>query len=164
MGTSENARITSLQLCVGHRQPMRQVSSAKVIAGLGIEGDAHARSEGVGTARQVLLMDSETLDDMGLSPSQIRENVTTTGLAPGSVAAGQRLALGDSVVLAELTGDCAPCGRMDEIRAGLTTPEGARAATLLSDRAARVVDAGPPEASSRGLLATVSASRAGHLQ
>ena len=118
MGTSENARITSLQLCVGHRQPMRQVSSAKVIAGLGIEGDAHARSEGVGTARQVLLMDSETLDDMGLSPSQIRENVTTTGLAPGSVAAGQRLALGDSVVL-ELTGDCAPCGRMDEIRAGL---------------------------------------------
>jgi MOSC domain-containing protein YiiM len=97
---------------------MRHVDSARVIAGLGIEGDAHAASEGPRTPRQVLLMDSETLDEMGLKPSQIRENVTTTGLAPGSIAAGQRLALGDDVVL-EVTGDCAPCGRMDEIRAGL---------------------------------------------
>ena len=118
MGTHDNASITAIQLCVGHRQPMRHVDSARVIAGLGIEGDAHAASEGPRTARQVLLMDSETLDEMGLKPSQIRENVTTTGLAPGSVAAGQRLALGDDVVL-EVTGDCAPCGRMDEIRAGL---------------------------------------------
>ena len=97
---------------------MRHVNSAKVIAGLGIEGDAHAAYGGARTARQVLLMDSETLDEMGLKPSQVRENVTTTGLAPGSVAAGQRLVLGDEVVL-EVTGDCAPCGRMDEIRAGL---------------------------------------------
>ena len=97
---------------------MRHVDSARVIAGLGIEGDAHAASEGPRTARQVLLMDSETLDEMGLKLSQIRENVTTTGLAPSSIAAGQRLALGDDVVL-EVTGDCAPCGRMDEIRAGL---------------------------------------------
>ena len=118
MGTHDNASITAIQLCVGHRQPMRHVDSARVIAGLGIEGDAHTASEGPRTARQVLLMDSETLDEMGLKPSQIRENVTTTGLAPGSVAAGQRLALGDDVVL-EVTGDCAPCGRMDEIRAGL---------------------------------------------
>ena len=118
MGTHDNASITAIQLCVGHRQPMRHVDSARVIAGLGIEGDAHAASEGTRTARQVLLMDNETLDEMGLKPSQIRENVTTTGLAPGSIAAGQRLALGDDVVL-EVTGDCAPCGRMDEIRAGL---------------------------------------------
>ena len=118
MGSHDNASITAIQLCVGHRQPMRHVDSARVIAGLGIEGDAHAASEGPRTARQVLLMDSETLDEMGLKPSQIRENVTTTGLAPSSIAAGQRLALGDDVVL-EVTGDCAPCGRMDEIRAGL---------------------------------------------
>ena len=61
MGTHDNASITAIQLCVGHRQPMRHVDSARVIAGLGIEGDAHATSEGPRTARQVLLMDSETL-------------------------------------------------------------------------------------------------------
>ncbi len=118
MGTSGDARITSIQLCVGHREPMRQVDSAKAIAGFGIEGDAHAVSEGPRKARQVLLMDGETLDEFGLTHSQVRENITTAGLEPGSIAVGQRLALGDVVVL-EVTGDCAPCSRMDEIRPGL---------------------------------------------
>ena len=118
MGTSDNARITSIHLCVGHREPMRQVDSAKVIAGFGIEGDAHAVSDGPRTARQILLMDTETLDEFGLTPSQVRENITTAGFAPGSVAVGQRLAVGDAVVL-EVTGDCAPCGFIDEIRPGL---------------------------------------------
>ena len=118
MGTSDNARITSIQLCVGHRESMRQVDSARAIAGFGIEGDAHTASEGSRKARQVLLMDGETLDEFDLTHSQVRENITTCGFEPGSIAVGQRLTLGDAVVL-EVTGDCAPCARMDEIRPGL---------------------------------------------
>ena len=129
MGTSDNARITSIQLCVGHREPLRHVDSAKAIAGFGIEGDAHAVSDGPRTARQVLLMDTETLDEFGLPPSQVRENITTAGFAPGSVAVGQRLAVGDAVVL-EVTGDCAPCGFIDEIRPGLREKLGGRRGLL----------------------------------
>ncbi len=112
------AYIVSLQLCVGHREPMGSVESAGVIAGFGIEGDRHATSEGVRAARQVLLMDEETLEAFGLVHGEVRENITTSGLDPTFLQEGQRLALGGQVVL-QITGPCAPCARMDEIRPGL---------------------------------------------
>ncbi len=112
------AYIVSLQLCVGHREPMSSVESANVIAGLGIEGDRHATDEGVRAARQVLLMDEETLEAFGLVHGEVRENITTSGLDPTFLEEGQRLALGGQVVL-QITGPCAPCARMDEIRPGL---------------------------------------------
>ena len=118
MTSTSNARIVSLQICVGHREPMRGVGNAKLVAGFGIEGDRHATSEGVRTARQVLLMDTETLDSFGLEAGQVRENVTTAGIDLHSLSRGQRLSLGGDVVV-EITGHCAPCTRMDEIRAGL---------------------------------------------
>ena len=86
--------------------------------GFGIEGDRHAVSEGVRTARQVLLIDQETLERLGLSRGQVRENVTTSGIDLHSLQPGQCLALGEEAVV-EITGHCAPCGRMDEIRDGL---------------------------------------------
>ena len=118
MTTGQEAQVVSLQLCVGHRDPMRSVESANVIAGFGIEGDRHAVSEGVRTARQVLLMDQETLESLGLPSGEVRENITTSGIELASLPEGQRLALGDDVVL-QITGHCAPCARMDEIRPGL---------------------------------------------
>ena len=112
------AYIVSLQLCVGHREPMSSVESARVIVGFGIEGDRHATGEGVRAARQVLLMDEETLEAFGLVHGEVRENITTSGLDPTFLQEGQRLALGGQVVL-QITGPCAPCARMDEIRPGL---------------------------------------------
>ena len=112
------AYIVSLQLCVGHREPMSSVESASVIAGFGIEGDRHATDEGLRKARQVLLMDEETLQASGLARGDVRENITTSGLDPTFLQEGQRLALGGQVVL-QITGPCAPCARMDEIRPGL---------------------------------------------
>ena len=53
--------VISIQLCVGHRDPMKSVESARMIENYGIEGDRHAVSEGVRTKRQVLLTDEETL-------------------------------------------------------------------------------------------------------
>ncbi len=110
--------IVSIQLCVGHRDPMKTVESANMREGFGIEGDRHAVSEGVRTARQVLLIDQETLERFGLSRGEVRENVTTSGIDLHSLQPGQCLALGEEAVV-EITGHCAPCGRMDEIRDGL---------------------------------------------
>ena len=118
MTSERGAQITSLHICVGHREPMRSVETASLVAGFGIEGDRHATSEGIRTARQALLMDTETLNGFGLAHGEIRENITTSGIKLASLPSGQRLALGDQVVL-EITGHCAPCARMDEIRDGL---------------------------------------------
>lgn len=118
MTSSQRPKIVSLQLCVGHREPMESPEGVNVIAGLGIEGDRHATDEGVRKARQVLLMDEETLEAFGLSHGEVRENITTSGIDLAATPAGATLALGDEVVL-KITGPCAPCARMDEIRAGL---------------------------------------------
>ena len=113
-----NPIITSIQLCVGHRDPMRKVINAEVKEHFGIEGDRHATSTGVRQARQILLMDEKTLASFGLSPGQIRENITTDGIDLHSLGEGQQIILGSDVIL-KITGHCAPCARMDEIRPGL---------------------------------------------
>ena len=118
MNTAQNATISSLQICVGHREPMKVVDSADFVAGFGIEGDRHAVRSGARTARQVLLMDEQTLQGFGLVQGQVRENVTVADVDLHGLEAGQRLALGDQVVL-EITEHCVPCERMDEIRPGL---------------------------------------------
>ena len=112
--------IVSIQLSVGHREPMKIVESARMKAGYGIEGDRHAVSKGARTKRQVLLIDQETLDKFELSPGEVKENITTSGIDLHSLEEGQHLTLGDEAVV-EITGHCAPCGRMDEIREGYST-------------------------------------------
>jgi len=109
------ARIVSIQLCLGHREPMKPVRSANLIEGLGIEGDKHASAA---SKRQVLLADKEALDAVGVLPGTIKENVTVEGVDVMQLAAGSRVRLGRSAVL-EITAVCEPCFRMDEIRDGL---------------------------------------------
>jgi MOSC domain-containing protein YiiM len=91
------------------------VDSAEVVKGLGIQGDQHAIAE---STRQILLVEKETLDDLGLSPGQVKENITTRGIPLMNLEIGQRIQLGETAVL-EVTKACTPCGRMDEIRDGL---------------------------------------------
>ncbi|MCY4652428.1 MAG: MOSC domain-containing protein [Dehalococcoidia bacterium] len=134
--------VISIQLCVGHRDPMQSVESAEMKAGYGIEGDRHAVSEGVRTKRQVLLTDEETLAKFGLSRGDIRENITATGIAIHSLKEGDRVSLGAAAVV-EITGHCAPCARMDEIRDGLRVAlEGQRGmlATVISGGTVNVGD------------------------
>src|SRR5437763_11778364 len=108
------ARIVSIQLCPGHRQPMQLVPTATLITGVGIEGDKHA----VATSdRQVLLADQEALDEVCVEPGTIKENLTVEGLHVMGLPAGTRVRLGNSAVL-EITKVCEPCFRMDEIRMG----------------------------------------------
>lgn len=77
------------------------VGSATLIEELGLEGDAHA-----GFAhRQVSLLADESIDKMrakGLSdlrPGAFGENLTTRGIDLVSLQVGQRLRLGEGVVL-----------------------------------------------------------------
>jgi MOSC domain-containing protein YiiM len=109
------ARIVSIQLCLGHREPMQLVPSANLVEGLGIEGDKHASAA---SKRQVLLADKEALDAVGVLPGTIKENVTVEGVDVMQLPAGSRVRLGRSAVL-EITAICEPCFRMDEIREGL---------------------------------------------
>lgn len=107
-------QVSHLFLWTASRRPMREVESAVAFSDRGLEGCRHGRP---GSSRQVLLMDSETLESFGLQPGQIRENITTCGLRVNDLARGQRLEIGPAVL--EVTGPCEPCSRMDEIRMGL---------------------------------------------
>jgi MOSC domain-containing protein YiiM len=107
-------QVAHLLLSIGSRQPMREAESALALADRGLEGCRHARP---GSRRQILLVDSETLDSFGLQPGQIKENITTHGLRVNDLAPGQRIQVGQAIL--EVTGPCEPCSRMDEIRMGL---------------------------------------------
>ena len=110
----KQGKVVSLQLSVGHRQPMAFQERVTVVDG-GLQGDRHANPRSL---RQVLLMEKEILDRLSLSPGTIRENVTIEGLSIHGLEPGAQVRLGADVVL-EVTGLCEPCSRMDEIRDGL---------------------------------------------
>jgi len=59
------------------RLPMEELTEVSALENSGLAGCAHARP---GSPRQVLLVDSETLELMELPPGTIRENITTRGI------------------------------------------------------------------------------------
>jgi MOSC domain-containing protein YiiM len=97
-----------------HRLPMEELGEARLVADFGLEGCVHAR---LGSNRQVLLADLESLEAMQLAPGIIRENITTEGLAVNSLEIGQQLRVGDALL--QVTVVCAPCDLMEKIRPGL---------------------------------------------
>ena len=118
MSQANEGSVVSMRLNVGSRKPMKEVDRARVITGQGIEGDRHLKEDGSRSRRQILLMDRETLGDFSLDDGIIRENITVLGMDFASLEAGDRVSIGEDVVL-EITGECEPCARMDEIRSGL---------------------------------------------
>lgn len=93
---------------------MRQLEEVLAEENSGLEGCAHSRRGG---KRQVLLMDRETLEELGLAPGILRENITTEGLPVNELAPGQKLRIGEALL--EVTMPCMPCRMMEEIRPGL---------------------------------------------
>jgi len=110
-------RIVSVQLCPGYRKPMNIVQEAEAVENLGLKNDKHAIPD---SSRQVLLIEKETLDALGLQPGEVKENLTTTGIYLMGLKHKQRLKIGKDAIL-EVTKGCSPCSRMEEIRAGLLT-------------------------------------------
>ncbi len=137
--------VVGLHLCVGHKAPMKGVDRAEAQADYGIQGDRHARA---GNARQVLIVEQETLDALGLSAGTVRENITTRGVTLRGLVAGIRLRVGQAVL--EVTGPCQPCARMDEIRAGLRGELEGRRGTLCRVTQGGVVCLGDRVAVERG--------------
>ncbi len=108
------ADVASLFVAVVHRQPMQEVEEVGALVERGLERCIHGRP---GSRRQVLLMDLETLEHLGIPPGAVKENITTRGLRVQGLKPGQRLRVGEA--LFEVTLPCEPCYRMDEIRPGL---------------------------------------------
>ena len=110
--------VKSLGIAVSKLSPMDQVNKIELITGQGIVGDRHLRTDGTRSKRQILLMDIETLIEFGLSERDIKENITVQGIDFSLIKLGNIVRIGMDVVL-EITGDCEPCSRMDELRSGL---------------------------------------------
>ena len=110
--------IKSLGIAVSKLNPMHQVDKIELITGQGIIGDRHLRTDGTRSKRQILLMDIETLIEFGLSERDIKENITVQGIDFSLIKSGNIAKIGQDVIL-EISGDCEPCSRMDELRPGL---------------------------------------------
>ncbi len=85
----------------------------RAIESQGLEGCAHAKPP----RREVLLASRKHLDALEVAPGAIRENVTVAGADVQSWPVGQRVRVGESLL--EITMECEPCHRMDELRSGL---------------------------------------------
>lgn len=117
-----------------HRVSKRPTERVRLIAGLGVEGDAHAgltmqhrsrwvKQRTVANVRQVHLIHAELFDALqhqgfDIVPAQIGENVTTRGINLLGLSTGTRLRLGEEAVI-EITGLRNPCAKLDGIASGL---------------------------------------------
>jgi MOSC domain-containing protein YiiM len=125
-----------------HTMSKPSADSIVLVAGLGVDGDAHngvtvkhrSRVRADPTQpnlRQVHLIHEELHDELraagfAVAPGVMGENVTTRGIDVLGLPRGARLLLGADAVV-EVTGLRNPCGQLDGIQDGL------RAATLDHD-------------------------------
>jgi len=93
---------------------MEELPEVLVADNSGFRACAHASPD---SPRQVLLVDSETLEAMNLSPGIIRENITTRGLNVNGLEIGQKLRVGETHL--EVSAVCTPCDQLEKIRPGL---------------------------------------------
>src|SRR5260370_153109 len=115
----------------------------RLLAGLGVEGDAHqgatvkhrsrvARDPTVPNWRQVHLIHAELFDELrdagfDVRPGLMGENITTRGFDLLGLPAGTRLHLGQNAVV-EVTGLRNPCQQLNKLQPGLMNATLARAA------------------------------------
>jgi MOSC domain-containing protein YiiM len=140
--------VTAVSLNPGHHFSKPNVLSIRLLAGLGVEGDAHAgatvkhrsrvkRDPSQPNLRQVHLVHSELFDELrgkgfSVGAGDIGENVTTRGIDLLALPIGTRLRLGDAATV-EITGLRNPCVQLDNFQKGLM------AATLDKDQAGNLI-------------------------
>ncbi len=108
--------------------------SIRLLAGRGVEGDAHAgitvkhrsrvaRDPTQPNLRQVHLIHAELHDELrgrgfDLAPGEMGENITTRGIDLLALPTGARLRLGAEAIV-EITGLRNPCNQLNGLRPGL---------------------------------------------
>lgn len=140
--------VTAVSLSPRHAFSKPNALGIRLVAGLGVEGDAHAgvtvkhrsrvrRDPTQPNLRQVHLVHSELFDQLrdkgfAIVPGDIGENVTTRGIDLLALPTGTRLRLGEAAVV-EVTGLRNPCVQLDGFQKGLM------AATLDKDADSNLV-------------------------
>ncbi|MHB8859575.1 MAG: MOSC domain-containing protein [Thermoleophilia bacterium] len=93
------AAVVSINISRGKGERKVPVGQARLVAGHGLDGDAHAGK----WHRQVSLLASESVDTMrgkglDVGPGDFAENVTTTGVDLPSLPVGSKLRLGPALL------------------------------------------------------------------
>ena len=117
-----------------HTMSKPVADSIQLVAGLGVDGDAHqgatvrhrsrvAKNPATPNLRQIHLIHTELFEELQrrgftVSPGLMGENVTTSGIDLLALPAGTRLRLGDEAVI-EVTGLRNPCRQLDSLQPGL---------------------------------------------
>jgi hypothetical protein len=128
------ARVVSVGADSAHRFSKPPRAEIRLIAGLGVEGDAHcgptvrhrsrvARDPSRPNLRQVHLLQTELFAEVAehgyrLGPGDLGENVSTTGVDLLALPVGTLLRLGDQAHV-RLTGLRNPCWQIDRFADGL---------------------------------------------
>ncbi len=142
------ATATAVSRSATHTLTKTNRDSIQLLAGLGVEGDAHlgetvkhrsrvARDPSQPNLRQVHLIHAELHDELRaagftVSTGQMGENITTRGVDLLELPTGTQLHLGEAAVV-EVTGLRNPCGQLDQIQPGL------KAATLERDEHGKLI-------------------------
>jgi hypothetical protein len=129
-----NGRVVAVARDGAHEFSKPECETITLIAGIGVEGDAHAgrtvqhlsrirRDPTVPNLRQVHLIHAELFADVArhghqVAPGELGENITTSGIDLLSLPRGSRLAIGTNAVV-EITGLRNPCAQIDGFSPGL---------------------------------------------
>ena len=126
--------VVAVSRSAGHTFGKRTHPSIRLLAGLGVEDDAHlgvtvqhlhriARDPTQPNLRQVHLIHAELHDELSavgfvIAAGEMGENITTRGIDLLDLPTGTRLRLGDQAIV-ELTGLRNPCVQLDRFQPGL---------------------------------------------
>lgn len=129
-----NGAVLAVAAHGGHAFSKPLAPRIRLLAGLGVEGDAHcgttvkhrsrvAKDPAQPNLRQVHLMHAELFEELAglgftVAPGDLGENVTTRGLDLLALPRGTRLHLGADAIV-EVTGLRNPCWQIDAFRDGL---------------------------------------------
>lgn len=126
--------VIAVSLSAEHTFSKINQPSVKLIAGIGVEGDAHAgkkvkhrylvgKDASKPNIRQVHLMQGELFDELktkgfDVKSGDLGENISTRGVDLLALPTGTKLSVGAEVVI-ELTALRNPCHQIEDFRAGV---------------------------------------------
>src|SRR5438105_5184744 len=129
-----NAVVAAVSRSATHTLVKPNQDSVQLVAGLGVDGDAHqgitvkhrsrvARDPTQPNLRQVHLIHAELHEELrqagfSIRPGEMGENITTRGLDLLALPTGTRLRLGGTARV-EVTGLRNPCVQLDRFQPGL---------------------------------------------